>query len=70
TPRLPQPPPHPTPTGGSRLRARTIADLARVISERQVSLGIRRTLWVQARRLEHLAQGRLNSLEGNADEDT
>ena len=35
-------------------RARTIADLARVISERQVRLGIRRTLWVQSLRLEHL----------------
>ena len=32
-------------------RARTIADLARVISERQVSHGIRRTMWIQARRL-------------------
>ena len=51
-------------------RARTIADLARVISERQVSPGIRRTLWVQARRLEHLAHERLNALEGNTDADT
>lgn len=50
-------------------RARTIADLARVISERQVSLGSRRTLWVQARRLEHLAQERLETLEGNTDRD-
>ena len=44
-------------------RARTIADLARVISERQVRLGIRRTLWVQSLRLEHLARTRLDELE-------
>jgi len=43
-------------------RARTIADLARVISERQVGLGIRRTLWVQSQRLEHLARSRLDEL--------
>ena len=43
-------------------RARTIADLARVISERQVGIGIRRTLWVQSRRLEHLARTRLDEL--------
>lgn len=36
-------------------RAQTIANLARVISERSVRPGIRRTLWAQARRLEHLA---------------
>lgn len=46
-------------------RARTIADLARVISERQVSHGIRRTLWVQSRRLEHLARTRLEELVGS-----
>jgi hypothetical protein len=40
-------------------RARTIANLARVISERKVTPGIRRTLWAQARRLEHLAKTRL-----------
>ncbi|MCY4069477.1 MAG: GIY-YIG nuclease family protein [Acidimicrobiaceae bacterium] len=45
-------------------RARTIADLARVISERRVSSGIRRTLWVQAKRLEHLSRIRLEELEG------
>lgn len=45
-------------------RARTIADLARVISERQVGRGIRRTLWVQSRRLEHLAHERLDELGG------
>ncbi len=46
-------------------RARTIADLARVISERQVSHGIRRTMWIQARRLEHLARTRLEELGGH-----
>ena len=50
-------------------RSRTIADLARVISERQVSLGIRRTLWVQSRRLEHLARTRLKELGGITDDD-
>ncbi len=43
-------------------RARTIADLARVISERKVQTGIRRTLWVQAQRLEHLARTRLEDV--------
>ena len=45
-------------------RARTIADLARVISERRVKVGIRRTLWAQARRLERLAKTRLEDLYG------
>ena len=45
-------------------RARTIADLARVISERRVRPGIRRTLWVQSQRLEHLARTRLEELGG------
>lgn len=44
-------------------RARTIADLARVISERKVTIGIRRTLWAQARRLERLAKERLDELD-------
>ena len=44
-------------------RARTIANLARVISERKVRAGIRRTLWAQARRLEHLAKIRLEEFE-------
>ncbi|MCY3914418.1 MAG: GIY-YIG nuclease family protein [Chloroflexi bacterium] len=44
-------------------RARTIANLARVISERSVRPGIRRTLWAQARRLEHLAKTRLEESE-------
>ncbi|MXX80821.1 MAG: GIY-YIG nuclease family protein [Chloroflexi bacterium] len=45
-------------------RARTIADLARIISERQVRIGIRRTLWAQAQRLEQLARRRLEALDG------
>lgn len=44
-------------------RARTTADLARVISERRVGTGIRRTLWVQAQRLEFLAKKRLDEFE-------
>ncbi len=43
-------------------RANTIANLARVISERSVSEGLRRTLLTQARRLELLAKSRLNEL--------
>jgi len=39
-------------------RASTIASLARVISEREVSPGLRRTLLTQARRLERLAAER------------
>ena len=39
-------------------RASTIARLAQVISERDVSSGLRRTLLVQARRLEKLAAER------------
>lgn len=45
-------------------RARTIANLARVISERKVDAGIRRTLWAQARRLTRLAKTRLDSVIG------
>ena len=48
-------------------RARTIANLARVISERSVRPGIRRTLWAQARRLEHLAKVRLEDFAGEDD---
>lgn len=40
-------------------RASTIASLARVISERDVSMGLRRTLLTQARRLERLTGQRL-----------
>jgi len=45
-------------------RANTIASLARVISERSVSKGLRRTLLTQARRLERLASVRLNQISG------
>ena len=48
-------------------RARTIANLARVISERSVRPGIRRTLWAQARRLEYLAKTRLEEFDHDAD---
>jgi len=41
-------------------RANTVATLARIISERQVDPGIRRTLLVQAQRIELLAERRLN----------
>lgn len=43
-------------------RATTIANLARVISERDVSDGLRRTLLTQARRLESLAAQRVKDL--------
>ena len=43
-------------------RATTIANLARVISERDVSDGLRRTLLTQARRLERLAAQRVREL--------
>lgn len=45
-------------------RASTIAALARVISERQVSIGLRQTLVTQARRLERLASIRQSGLTG------
>lgn len=45
-------------------RASTIAALARVISERDVSKGLRRTLVTQARRLEHLARQRFEGIGG------
>ncbi|MBN1903227.1 GIY-YIG nuclease family protein [Candidatus Sumerlaeota bacterium] len=48
-------------------RATTIANLARVISERDVSDGLRRTLLTQARRLERLALQRLQELGIMAD---
>jgi hypothetical protein len=43
-------------------RATTIAQLARVISERNVSAGLRRTLLTQARRLELLSKERTEAL--------
>lgn len=48
-------------------RATTIANLARVISERDVSDGLRRTLLTQARRLESLAAQRLKEFGITAD---
>ena len=49
-------------------RAATIAKLAEVISQRQVQTGLRNTLLTQARRLEHLAQRRLDELSGEPGE--
>lgn len=43
-------------------RASTIARLSQMISERQVSPGMRRTLLLQARRLEWLAESRVREL--------
>ncbi len=45
-------------------RASTIASLARVISERNVSKGLRKTLLTQAKRLNKLAQERYNEIGG------
>jgi hypothetical protein len=45
-------------------RATTIASLARVIRERDVSKGLRRTLQTQARRLERLAIQRFKEIGG------
>jgi GIY-YIG catalytic domain len=50
-------------------RANTIANLARVISERKVSRGLRHTLLTQARRLEKLAADRLKDFPKNEDND-
>ena len=44
-------------------RARALANLARRISERRVKVGIRRALLAQAKRLEWLAQTRLDEIE-------
>lgn len=49
-------------------RASTIASLARVISERKVSPGLRQTLLTQARRLERLASKRLKDFSKDKDE--
>jgi len=50
-------------------RASTIASLARVISERKVSPGLRQTLLTQARRLERLASERLKDFpKGDSEE--
>ncbi len=47
-------------------RASTIANLARVISERSVNPGLRKTLLTQARRLEWLAQRRYEVVGGES----
>jgi len=47
-------------------RAQTIADLARIISERQVQPGLRKTLLVQAQRLQRLASERYKEVLGEA----
>jgi len=49
-------------------RANTIASLARVISERKVSKGLRQTLLTQARRLERLSKERLKQFPKDKDE--
>lgn len=46
-------------------RANTIAALSRVISERLVSKGLRRTLATQAKRLEDLSARRFEEVEGD-----
>ena len=51
-------------------RASTVANLARVIAERgNVSSGLRRTLLVQARRIERLASHRLDEVAGDGASD-
>jgi hypothetical protein len=45
-------------------RASTIASLARVISERDVGKGLRRTLLTQAKRLQYLADERFSEVGG------
>jgi hypothetical protein len=49
-------------------RAGTIAALARVISERKVNKGLRKTLLTQAKRLEKLAADRLAELHSETDD--
>ena len=50
-------------------RAMTLAKLAQVISERKVQRGLRKTLLVQAKRLQALAQKRLDHAVDNPDQD-
>lgn len=50
-------------------RAATIADLAKVIRERDVSIGLRQTLLTQAERLQHLAKRRLDEVSGETPEE-
>jgi hypothetical protein len=51
-------------------RASTIASLARVISERKVSKGLRQTLLTQARRLERLAAERFKDFPKDDEENS
>ena len=48
-------------------RAETLSLLAKVISERQVQKGLRTTLLVQSKRLEWLAQTRLDALQNQTE---
>ena len=48
-------------------RAMILARLAQVVSERQVSTGLRRTLLTQAKRLQWLAQRRYDNANGSSD---
>ncbi|HEX4264634.1 MAG TPA: GIY-YIG nuclease family protein [Verrucomicrobiae bacterium] len=50
-------------------RAATIASLARRISERSVKRGLRTTLLTQAKRLERLAEARLNDFPAGAEDE-
>lgn len=50
-------------------RADTISRLARVVSERNVQPGLRRTLVVQAKRLAHLAERRLTAFDKEIEKD-
>jgi hypothetical protein len=51
-------------------RAQTLAALAKGISERKVGLGIRRTLLTQAKRLQWLAERRLDQAPATEEEDS
>jgi hypothetical protein len=51
-------------------RAATIADLAKIIVERKVTKGLRRTLYFQAVRLQSLADERLNEIAGPIEVET
>jgi hypothetical protein len=50
-------------------RASTIASLALIIKERDVSLGLRKTLVTQADRLHRLAKTRFDDIKGEMPED-
>ena len=51
-------------------RAATIADLSKIIVERKVKKGLRRTLHFQAIRLQSLAGERLNEISGAIEVET